>query len=319
VSKLIEFISSHEEAEKLSITWYGGEPLMAFDKMKSIMRKIKDNTDIQIISHSIVTNGYLISDDVIDFFREYKLNKIQVTLDGTKDHHDNTRFTKVGHKTTFDVITRNIENLSSKLKNVRISIRVNINKENFEDFVDIYKYYNSCYENVYVYPGIIREDTSDGCSLCNSSYKSHEILNLYCKLRSMGVDIEMFPLKLEKGCMINRVNSFIIGPEGELYKCFNDVSRPEKIVGSIYKDRLTNTTLYVRYTNDIIPFDEECQKCSVFPICSGGCGFSRYRNMYEGAEYEYCSVFKYNDNLKKALLQYKESGVNKNVKRLRII
>ena len=42
-------------------------------------------------SNSITTNGYLIDDDMIEKFKEIKLNSFQITLDGYQDVHDKIR------------------------------------------------------------------------------------------------------------------------------------------------------------------------------------------------------------------------------------
>lgn len=89
----------------------------------------------------------------------------------------------------------------------------------------------------------------------------------------------------------------------EMYKCWDDVSNPEKVVGSIMDNKPRNRSLYLRYVNEIDPFDDACRKCHAFPICSGGCGHVKYRNKFENGEFDYCSPFRDLNILKKALLQ----------------
>jgi uncharacterized protein len=44
---------------------------------------------------------------------------------------------------------------------------------------------------------------------------------------------------------------------------------------------------------DLSPFSNpECQDCMVFPICSGECGWYRYKNLYEKGKFDTCSSFK---------------------------
>lgn len=54
--------------------------------------------------------------------------------------------------------------------------------------------------------------------------------------------------------MINKLNSYIIGPEGEIYKCWNDVSNTAKVIGNIQEECLENSTLFARYMTDLSPF-----------------------------------------------------------------
>ena len=62
VAKLITFINGYTSVKKLNLTWYGGEPLMAFNKIKYIVDKIKKECNAQINSQTIITNAYLLSD-----------------------------------------------------------------------------------------------------------------------------------------------------------------------------------------------------------------------------------------------------------------
>ena len=50
------------------------------------------------------------------------------------------------------------------------------------------------------------------------------------------------------------------------------------------------------------PYRDECRDCRVFPICDGGCGYYRYKNLYENGEFNQCSAMKDMAVLEKALL-----------------
>lgn len=78
------------------------------------------------------------------------------------------------------------------LPDLNISLRVNINKNNFRDFMDIYNLYQTedWHRNIYPYPGIIREDGADGCRLCYDSYDLDEIVRLYEYFKQNGVNLE---------------------------------------------------------------------------------------------------------------------------------
>lgn len=53
INNLIEFILSKKSSKQLMLTWYGGEPLLAFDKMKRIYDLIKEKTEIEIIHQTV--------------------------------------------------------------------------------------------------------------------------------------------------------------------------------------------------------------------------------------------------------------------------
>lgn len=304
VKQVVDFIKCRDLVKHLDITWYGGEPLLAFDQIKQLCNEFATEGMPKLISHSIITNGYLFSGEVIEFFKQYPLNRIQITLDGLKQRHDTTRCLRGSKAPSFDRIIENIDNIVEQLPDTNVDIRVNINKNSYMDFVNLYSFMINRYrgKNVYPYPGIIREDTEDGTMLCSSSYKTSEIMDLYRDIEKAGIDTNIFPYRRVKGCMMHSNHAFIIGPEGELYKCWNDVSDESKIIGHISSNKLSGQSRLIKYSTQAIPFCNECKDCLVFPICDGGCSYHRYRNMFEGCKYDLCSPYKNTNNLITALL-----------------
>lgn len=303
--KVIDFITGHSHAKHLTLTWYGGEPLLGFHAIKSLYGKITKNTNLKILKHTLITNGYLINREMLDFFRESKLRGMQITLDGNENSHNKTRCLKQSKQGTFERIVENIGLVLESLPDCRLSIRININRVNQNDFQEMYHFLHNRFpsKKLYVYPGFIREETQDKSSLCYRSIDSNAIIPFYNRIKSQGVPMNFFPKKSHKGCMINKLNAYIIGPKGELYKCWNDVNNPDRVIGYIDQKEFTNRTLFDRYMTEVSPFeDSQCKDCLLFPVCSGGCSWYRYKNIFEGAHFNVCSQFKDLRNLENALL-----------------
>ncbi len=168
---IVKHLETNDEAKDIHLTWYGGEPLMAFDVIRSLYDKIKAIKNKSIKTHTLITNGYLIDDDVLDFINYAQINEIQITLDGVKSRHDKLRCLRGSGKPTFDRIITNIGNILTQCPNVKLSLRVNINRGNYGDFYDIFVFLHDKFQSdkLLVYPGFIREDTADKCSLCYNS------------------------------------------------------------------------------------------------------------------------------------------------------
>ena len=303
--KVVDFIVGHPNAKNLSLTWYGGEPLLGFDVIKSLYGKISEKTDLDIIKHSLVTNGYLINQEMLDFFRESQLQGMQITLDGNEDSHNKTRCLKQNKQGTFERIIENIGLVLENLPDCMLSIRINVNKANQDDFQEMYHFLHNRFPSpkMYVYPGFIREETNDKSSLCYRSIDGNTAIPFYNRVKERGVHVNFFPKIANKGCMVNKLNAYIIGPKGELYKCWNDVNNPDRIIGYIDRKELTNRILFDRYMTEISPFeDTKCKDCLLFPVCSGGCSWYHYKNKFEGAYFNVCCQFKDLRNLEDALL-----------------
>ncbi|TFH93755.1 radical SAM protein, partial [Porphyromonas levii] len=120
----------------LHLTWYGGEPLLAIKTIEKILVGFKDNApEKEIIFNFLVTNGYLVNQKVINVFQEFPLDRIQVTIDGEKERHNATRCLKSNGKGTFDKIVENIGLLLHSLEKTNIHVRVNIDKNNVNDYI----------------------------------------------------------------------------------------------------------------------------------------------------------------------------------------
>lgn len=305
INALSCFVKDHKDVKRLSITWYGGEPLLAFDKMKAIFEMLSEEGMPEIASQSIITNGYCFTDEVISFLKEKGCEHIQITVDGLYEKHSATRCLKNSNADTFWPIVRNIDKLIKELTETRINIRVNINKDNYKDFIAVSDFFKDRYPGnkmISVYPGIIREENEDKRTLCASSFSSSELLMLNEFLREEGFNMSDFPKKSTRGCMAQNINAYLIGPEGEIYKCWNDVGDADAVIGNIGHKELNNPSRYIKYAVQAIPYNEDCRKCHAFPICNGGCAYHRYRNMFEGCHFDLCSPYKDKDKLFDALL-----------------
>lgn len=191
VGKLVVFINEHVNAKQLEIVWYGGEPLLAFAQIKKIIASIGNNVKIPIAHQRLITNGYLLSPEVVDFFQNQNLTAIQVTLDGGRDSHNKTRCTKAGGTATFDTIINNVDFVLSQMPNTRVTIRVNVNSENKDEFFPLYKDLSIRWKgkNVYIYPGLIRVDTKDKLSLCCSCITDSNATDFYNELKLQGANL----------------------------------------------------------------------------------------------------------------------------------
>lgn len=288
-----KFINEHNHAETLSLVWYGGEPLLSFPRIKEIYYRIINETRIKIVSHSIITNGYLINDCVIDFFKQSNLDKIQITLDGKEKTHNLTRYLKLDKKPTFKTIIDNIVKVARNMPNCKVSVRINVSKSNSEEYISLCRYLTSFgLKNIQPYPGFIRKDTPDKRSFCCDCLDNESAAEFLSSVNDRGLYISK-PGPALKGCMVNHINSYIIGPEGELYKCWNDFNNSNKVIGNICSNEIVNKHLLHSYLTELSAFsDDKCKDCMFFPICSGGCSWYRYRNKYEKGKFNLCYEFK---------------------------
>jgi len=268
---ILDFVKKYDSAKSLHVTWYGGEPTVAIDVIKYLSGELEKH----FVNYSafMVTNGFLL-DKIIDDIELLKIKRLQITLDGTKETHDQTRHLINGNG-TFDKILSNIDNLLSKCNNVKISIRMNISKNNSNQFVSLNRMLQKRYGNkVNLYPAFVHD--YNGSCQAGTCYDNGYTKALFLKKIFDDDAIytkDLFPTRAAKGCMSQNLNAFLIGPEGELYKCWHHLGVKEKEVGSIFEPQII--TNYGLLSNAMIKgdplLDNKCKSCVLFPSCFGGC------------------------------------------------
>jgi len=82
IEKALDFFSPFLK-EECYVNFHGGEPLLAYDKIKSTVSSIQDRNRRlrKRIHYSIVTNGSLINDDILQFLNQHKFY-VLLSFDG---------------------------------------------------------------------------------------------------------------------------------------------------------------------------------------------------------------------------------------------
>lgn len=275
IDDLIGFIKERQNSFKyLELCWHGGEPLVAIKTIEKILNRIKTDLTIEINRHSMVTNGYLINDDFFKCVSHTPLNYIQITIDGNEETHNQNRISKSGRQ-TFHTIISNIDNLIKKCPDTNIGIRMNVHKNNVNEFIPLYKTLSSRWNNakVSIYPAFVMDNQSCKVPCFNSVEKTKF---LYCLYQQIGKKFSAVDMKLKTGdCTAIYQNSFVVDPAGNLYKCWVDVGVESMSIGNL-KTGTQNYKIVEKYLLSSDKFtDKKCLNCKVFPICSGGC--NKYR------------------------------------------
>lgn len=196
-------------------------------------------------------------------------------------------------------------------------VRINIERNNIDDYCKVAQELKERWndERLIVYPGFLRIDNETKTAYNCNSLNRKEIADFILKLKDKNVvDTPIYPqMFIDKSCSANQQCAYIVGPEGEVYKCWNDVGDSQKVVGNIYGNKITNKLLLSRYIvgskwyNDL-----NCKKCFFLPICNGTCAWYVLRNKCEKGEYDLCTCMqKPPGMLDKCLEYYYDSKIEK--------
>lgn len=311
--ELVTFIKRHKLVRHLYVTWFGGEPLLRpkiIDKLVTCFEKIEN---LQLVYQEIVTNGTLLNSTVWYLFEKHFFNKVQVTLDGKKNTHNSKRFYRNGAG-TYDTIIDNLVEFENKFPNVDISIRVNIDKSNELEFIQVFKELLHIFhgkKNMMIYPGIIK---NCGPKSLNSNFlNNYDIVEMIKRHAKNGIKIG-YPQQKWNGCGASTLYSYVVGPQGELYKCWEDIGVKDREIGNIDCQKFKNAELFNKYMLYGSHYsDSECMKCSVLPICNKDCPHDRLAKIFENEERELCCIYKDSESIKHMMELFYDS-LNKNGK-----
>ncbi|WP_223296757.1 radical SAM/SPASM domain-containing protein [Thiorhodovibrio frisius] len=306
---LIRFIDKWPGSrEILSIDWFGGEPLLAFDRIQSVTRKLLDGG--HPLTASISTNGYHLDQSVIGALGALRIASVHIPLDGDKCSHNASRGLQPGKapkpkkagtqdEETYDRIIQNIQALLASDWKGTCTIRVNLDKSNLRDYPALYQDLRERIpqKNLHIYPGILDASHRPSCSrqTPDDTEVAALILEMY---RGHGSNPRRYfaPTDPSHYCSFTQPNSLVVAPSGKLYKCWCDLGKAALSVGNIFdqgKMTLGEASTMARYMVGVDPFDDPiCADCVLLPNCFGGCPNSRVRAKYHGHDVSYCPFMK---------------------------
>jgi uncharacterized protein len=265
------------EGGTLSITWFGGEPLLQIERIERLtarFRRLCDRRKSRYSSH-IITNGYLLDHTMAKRLKACQIKQAQVSLDGPQCVHDRRRPLADGSG-TFDTILANIEAAAPL---VPVNLRINVDQTNRKAIPEILQQVahmglagavHPYLGRTYPYTGACLDVAGD--CLADADFSLLE-LETTLQMIEQGFLSYRAPRAISTYCMAEKANSFVVTPHGRLLKCWNEASDPSAAVGHLLQpedDRMRrNGACWDR--RDI--FQLECADCLLLPICMGGCPY----------------------------------------------
>jgi uncharacterized protein len=262
----------------IDLSWYGGEPLLYPDIIEDLGRRIlvaaKKNS-CSIRSH-MVTNGYLLTPKIVELLDEIGVTKVQITLDGLKEHHDVRRPLCSG-KGTFDRILSNLSLFEAFP--IEVAVRMNVDRQNCGDFASLKKLIDGLGNpNITLYPSPVEDINKDTVNEVSDFMSAEEFDNFTLKVcEEGGLSSEDFSVMDDRFCFCTAEteNCYVIDEQGDVFKCWDEAGRKEyRCFNLIDPDSMDYLAIAKYLASD--PFaDEACRECVFLPLCFGGCKFQR--------------------------------------------
>lgn len=265
----------------LSVSWFGGEPLLAYDVIRELSACFTDVCGQHGASFTsqITTNAYLLDADRARILvSECGVNDFQITVDGPCGEHDKRRRLANGGG-TYERVYRNLLALRDVDVDFRVVIRVNYDEGNaavMDPFIDQLAEDFSADGRFVTHFFPISNwggETVGALPLCDVNMARNLKYRYLDKAADLGfsslIREEMKPMG--SSCYAADPNSFVIGSDGAIYKCTVAFEDPRNKVGFLRNDGTMSIDLdkFGLWTVNEGVTDEGCQSCFFNPSCQG--------------------------------------------------
>ena len=277
----LEFlIANSKDRINLEVDFFGGEPTLNFDVIKQTVaygRKREKETGKKF-RFTVTTNGYFVTDEMIDFF-DAEMKNIVISMDGRKEIHDSIRIT-AGGGPSYDRVIENVKKIVEKRGDKEYYVRGTYTKKNLDFSKDVIAMYNAGFKEVSIEPVV----TSGALALTEEDlpkiFEEYEALTAFLEenRKEKGLHFFHFNIDLSGGPCLNKrlrgcgagVEYFAVNPDGNLYPCHQFAGDSDFVIGNVL-DGVTNLELQNKFKEAHIYTKEDCANCAVKYYCSGGC------------------------------------------------
>ena len=222
-SQVARYIVAHRGDEKITLRWFGGEPLVNAKVIDQICTEL--NGQGVPFRSEMTTNGYLFDADMVQRAKNlWQLQKVQITLDGTAQTYNRVKAYVYQGVNAFERVLENIGQLIAV--GIRVLIRLNVDKHNIGEMAELaellHQHFGSNeHLSVYSHELFGERTPEDNATLfaqrmqLEQQIAKHGIL----RIKELPKDIHL------NQCMADNDGSLVIAPDGHLGKCEHFIDR----------------------------------------------------------------------------------------------
>jgi uncharacterized protein len=292
---------------RLVLTFFGGEPLLNMPVLYYMAERLHASCKTRGVQMliNIITNGLLLSREMVERLNPLGLNGIKITLDGDREAHNKARPLR-GGQGTFDKIIANTRAVADL---TRIAVGGNFEADTVEAYPALLDFlaaqdFAPKLSKVSFKP-VIREKkmvakgmipltvvsgdgkplggacmTSAGggvsraCDSCDVADDKTAYLREETKKRGFKTadGVHMGPCEIHKG------HAHTIGPDGSLFACPGFAGDAVQSTGHIDARQEEYRTQALRNFEKLAAW-EMCNDCAFIPVCAGGCTVAAHNEL----------------------------------------
>jgi uncharacterized protein len=281
-------IANSRNASKVNIGFFGGEPLLNFPLMRKVVShaRTKAAEKCKQINFNIITNGSLLTDEIISFLQDEKID-ILISFDGPPEYQNRHRPFKDG-RGSYDRVHANIQKLRAVFPNLRGRATVYGDADPFRIKEGMEQAGFTHCAVIKASPAILSGRSTSSPSDDGFGEQELERLKAYnreqtdqllasIRERKINRDCPSRQLSILAGIVSGRKSYYACGigkarvgisVNGDIYPCHRFVGLEELRMGNIADYNAGELNDYHRATVDHLP---ECRNCWARYYCGGGC------------------------------------------------
>jgi uncharacterized protein len=298
------------------LTLFGGEPLLNLPVADYLAERLWNASQARGIRMqiSMITNGLLLTPEVVDRLLPFGLSGVKVTLDGDRDTHNRMRPLR-GGQGTFDKIIGNVRRVAGR---VPISVGGNFDETSLDSYPALLDFlaaqdFAPLLSRVAFKPIVkdVMPAVTTGLTAAQTKTGSTKFIGLTpvgaapaasgtcmtkkgagtggscdtCHFSTQGMAFLREETK-QRGfntsdgvhmgpCEIHRKHAYTIGPDGDLYACPGFTGDKKMSTGHITGTSDPVRSAAARRFEQLSAW-KACQDCAFIPVCAGGCSVASH-------------------------------------------
>jgi uncharacterized protein len=231
------------ELDQLSISWFGGEPLLAVDVIERVQAHAIELSRayprLDLLS-SMTTNGYLLDRRQLTTLVDLGVRQFQVSFDGSREPHDRKRV-RAGGGATYDRIWSNLAAAREVEGDFQIVVRLHIDRDNLAEIPRFLAEFEQTFGGdprlVILLRPLSRLGGANDAALpvLEQDDAKRAVAVAVREIDRLG--LPHFPVgDMSDICYAAAANSFVVRSDGALGKCTVALSHPDNHVGRLLDD-----------------------------------------------------------------------------------
>lgn len=283
--RAVDFGLQTSKTGHLTLSFFGGEPLMEIDAMEAIVPYTRRRAEERkmTLAFSLSTNATVLDDRRLAFLRENHVH-VQVSMDGVPAAQNQTRPYTDGSP-SHDEAAANLQRLvQAQLVDQVVAV---MDPANIAHLTDSYRHLDELgAPEIYFAPNFLGDWNPEACELFEA--KLSDLADAYLETFRQGRVVRMDPLygKIVSHLILGKqeprrcgfgAEELAVAPSGRIYPCDRMVredDNAEMCLGHVDTGLDQDRCAAIQTARRRV--DPECEACELFARCSQWCGCAQW-------------------------------------------